>query len=753
MRRFLHVLFLIICYSAVSGQELIRGIINDYTAANGYTCSNALLVDDASAFSAGDKILIVQMKGALINESNSSSFGNVTDYGTTGKYEINEVAFSETGVLYLNYIISHDYDYSAFVQVVRIPVYADAIIDSTLTCKSWDGNTGGILVFFVEGTLTLQADIDASEKGFRGGDIENYPDSCPFGFAWTGYRTGIDSGNGAVKGEGFATVTDEKRAGRGKLANGGGGGNDHNAGGGGGSMGGSGGVGGERVASTFSCPGPGVGQSGFLPDNSNGENRIYLGGGGGAGHGNNGYSKAGGNGGGIILLSAITLDGNGYSIKSNGTSRESVLGDGGSGGGAAGTLLLDISTLGSEVLIELKGGNGSDITGDGCTGPGGGGGGGLIRFTGSSLPIGIFSDLSGGIAGTTLTEASDCYGDSNGATDGSYGEIIYDWPMLISSEIFINDFAMVNNDTTICLGDTITLEASGGVIYNWSPATWLSASDISNPLCFAENSITYTVVVTNAAGCYDTAEVTVTVFPEVNAIAGPDTTVCGANQIQFFASGGDDFLWSPSTGVSNIYIANPIVFVTESIDYYVTVSNGVCNAIDTVSIIVNPLPDIITNNDTTICLGESIVLSASGASTYLWEPASSVPCMDCTYMEVTPTTTTEFTVTGTNTDGCMASESIIVTVEICQAISNASTINYSIYPNPADAFFIIQFDDVITESIDFNLFAADNKLVYHSELSVGEKQFKISTAALPSGIYFYKMQNDLMYFNGKLIVE
>lgn len=128
----------------------------------------------------------------------------------------------------------------------------------------------------------------------------------------------------------------------------------------------------------------------FLPDNSNSENRIFLGGGGGAGHGNNGYSKAGGNGGGIIFLSANTLDGNGYTLKSNGTSRESVLGDGGSGGGAAGTVLLDISALDSDVLIELKGGNGSDITGDGCTGPGGGGGGGLIRFTGSTLPIGIF---------------------------------------------------------------------------------------------------------------------------------------------------------------------------------------------------------------------------------------------------------------------------------------------------------------------------------------------------------------------------
>lgn len=128
------------------------------------------------------------------------------------------------------------------------------------------------------------------------------------------------------------------------------------------------------------------------------------------------------------------------------------------------------------------------------------------------------------------------------------------------------------------------------------------------------------------------------------------------------------------------------MFVTESTDYFVTVSNGVCNDIDTVSIVVNPLPDIITNNDTTICLGETIVLSASGAMIYSWEPTTAIPCIDCSYMEVTPLNTTEFTVTGTNVDGCIASESFIVTVEICQTIFNASALNYILYPNPSDAF-------------------------------------------------------------------
>lgn len=736
----------------LNAQELIRGIINDYTPAYAYTCDNAIEVEDASAFSAGDKILIVQMKGAEINETNTASFGNVTDYGSAGKYEINEVAYTETGLLYLVYHIANAYSFSAHVQVVRIPVFTDVIIDSTLTCKAWDGFTGGILALIAEGEMILQADIDVSEKGFRGGAAEDYPDSCPFGLSWSGFRTGIDSGNGAIKGEGIAEVDDDMRAGRGKLTNGGGGGNDHNAGGGGGSMGGEGGVGGERVASFFSCPGPGVGQSGLLPDNSNSANRIYMGGGGGAGHGNNGNGAAGGNGGGIIFISVNTLDGNGYTLRSDGGSSATALGDGGGGGGAGGTLLLDIGSVSSDVVVELTGGNGSDITGDGCTGPGAGGGGGLIRHTNSTLPAGIFYDLSGGIAGTTITESSDCYGDNNGATDGEYGEVISDFPLLNDNVIFSYDFAVVTNDTVICAGNTIALEASGGINFNWSPETGLSASDIANPFCSAESTTTYTVEVTNLAGCVDTAIVVVEVITGADVFAGPDTSLCGPNQVQFFAGGGDTFEWSPSTGVSNIYISNPIVFVTTSTDYIVTVGNGVCSSTDTVSIEILSIPEVITNNDTTICNGETILLSASGALSYLWSPASSVPCADCSIMEVTPESSTTFSVTGTTAEGCSSTESFTVTVEICNAVEQIFAQQYFLFPNPATAFLTIQSNTIVKQETDFYLFSADSKAVMHTVFSPGESQYQISVEHIPPGIYLYIIQNAESLVKGTITI-
>lgn len=753
MLRFVILFVLLICFTGIYSQEIIHGVINDYTSGIASTCSNSIITTDASAFSSGDIVLIIQMKGAEVNESNSASFGSITNYHNTGKYEFNTIGSVIDNEIFFTYTLSHPYNFSGIVQLISVPVYDDLIIDSTLTCNAWNGNTGGILAFISEGTVTFQSDIDVSEKGFRGGEQQDYPDSCPFGLSWTGYRTDISSGNGAIKGESFAIIEDDIRAGRGKLASGGGGGNDHNAGGGGGSMGGAGGVGGEREESFFSCPGPGVGQAGVVPDNSNTQNRLYLGGGGGAGHGNNGNGQAGGNGGGIIFLQANTIEGNGFSIKSNGGSPVSANGDGGGGGGAGGSLLLDINSIASDFIVECKGGNGSDITAIGCTGPGGGGGGGLMKHTGADLPLGIFTDLSGGIPGTTITAASPCYESSNGATGGSAGEIISDWPVLFSNEIFNADFASVSEDTTICAGNIITLEASGGVTYAWSPATGLSATDIANPFCNIEEDITYSIIVTNASGCADTALINIDVTPGVNAIAGPDTAMCGANQILFFANGGDTYQWSPSTGVSNINIPNPVVFVTETTDYFVAVSNGTCTDVDTVSVEIFALPVLETNNDTTICLGEAMVLSVSGASTYAWTPVESVPCSDCSFMEVTPTVTTTYSVAGTTADGCTSSNSFTVMVEVCNAIVNELANNFRIYPNPTTSVLHIELMEIPDESLQFNVYSTVGEKVISKSLSAGENKFEISVDNLPAGNYLYMLDYKNENLSGLIIIE
>ena len=84
--------------TAICSQEAgIGGIINAYTPVLSLnTCNNKINVEDASAFNVGDTVLVIQMKGAVIDTSNTSSFGTVTDYKNSGNYEFNYVK-SKTG--------------------------------------------------------------------------------------------------------------------------------------------------------------------------------------------------------------------------------------------------------------------------------------------------------------------------------------------------------------------------------------------------------------------------------------------------------------------------------------------------------------------------------------------------------------------------------------------------------------------------------------------------------------------------------
>src|SRR5258706_640483 len=66
--------------------------INDYTPVLSFNaCENKMLVEDATDFKAGDTVFIIQMKGALIDSSNTPAFGTVTDYGGCGNFEFNYV--------------------------------------------------------------------------------------------------------------------------------------------------------------------------------------------------------------------------------------------------------------------------------------------------------------------------------------------------------------------------------------------------------------------------------------------------------------------------------------------------------------------------------------------------------------------------------------------------------------------------------------------------------------------------------------
>jgi hypothetical protein len=218
--------------------------------------------------------------------------------------------------------------------------------------------------------------------------------------------------------------------------------------------------------------------------------------------------------------------------------------------------------------------------------------------------------------------------------------------------------------TTICAGTTSTLTASGASTYTWSPATGLSSTTGPSVVATPSVTTTYTVTGTDANGCQNTAQITITVNPLPNVSIDPPTgAICLGETITLTASGATDYTWTPATGLNTT--TGPVVEATptETTTYIVTGSNGTCTNRDTVVVTVTPLPVVtVTPSNPTICLGNSTTLTASGANTYLWSPATGLSSTTDASVTAIPSTTTTYTVTGTGAGGCQNIVTVTVTV-------------------------------------------------------------------------------------------
>ncbi|MEO0895759.1 MAG: T9SS type A sorting domain-containing protein [Bacteroidota bacterium] len=431
----------------------------------------------------GDLVMVIQMQGASINTTvTSRQWGAVTSLNNAGNYEYAYVRKADSTDNSLTFCppLTKDYTASGHVQVVRVPQYTDVTIDNGATIYSsyWNGLSGGIVAMQIEGDLTLNGEISVSGRGFRGGGMEN--SSSPSGSLVVLDYAQRSASRGGEKGEGIAGFFKEYdtlggRYGRGAPANGGGGGNGHNAGGGGGANAGAlaewngygimdstatghtawqfdpgyqwtgtythstgGGQGGYTYGAkdkdALTKP-PGhpdwsgdrrdtVGGVGGRPiDGYSLSDRIFMGGGGGAGDGNNLANYDAPAGGGIVMIQADNIAGAG-GIQANGIDAlitQNRGNDGPSGGGAGGTILLDVQQQTSGISMEADGGNGGDqtISTSESEGPGGGGGGGLISLS-TSTSSSISKSVKGGEAGTTDCSALTEF-PLNGATHGHDG--------------------------------------------------------------------------------------------------------------------------------------------------------------------------------------------------------------------------------------------------------------------------------------------------------------------------------------------
>lgn len=416
--------------------------------------SDRVTVSDISGFSKNDTVLIIQMQGVVVNLLTFGRYhGTVGDPGEHEFLIIDDIIAPDEIVFRSQ--LRNAYDVQGKVQIVKVPYFNSAIVTGTLTVDPWDNNSGkgGVLAMIVGGSLGLNADIDVSGKGFKGGPASVGVGDCNVLLPYS-YAHATDNNSG-FKGESLANygtpdgitnypINPDYSKGRASNYNGGGGGIGKYSGGGGGSHKGKGGRGGFNDPS---CPIPYEGGDESPSTGNDLQGWIIFGGGGGASTSASGSTGNGGDGGGIVIIITDSISSGGGRIFANGSKGgDGDIAGGAGGGGAGGTIALNFSNVGSEnILFSANGGNGGDNNSN--FGEGGGGGGGLI-YLNKTAPANLVTQYNPGQPGN--------FPDNGAGDPGTSGETSEDFQPLLNGFLFNSIRSSITEDQvdSICFGLT-----------------------------------------------------------------------------------------------------------------------------------------------------------------------------------------------------------------------------------------------------------------------------------------------------------
>lgn len=275
--------------------------------------------------------------------------------------------------------------------------------------------------------------------------------------------------------------------------------------------------------------------------------------------------------------------------------------------------------------------------------------------------------------GSFTSDASGCY-QITGLAAGSYSNFVVTQgscsgtdagPLTLNAAGGPTVSVVASSDVTCNGGNdgSATVGATGGTTpytYAWSPAGG------TGPTAINLTAGTYTVTVTDNTGCTGTQTVTIN---EPTPIVITETIVdenCGASDGSISVSvtgGGASFFtysWTPGGQTTNT------ISGLNAGTYSVTATgNNGCTATETYNVAqVGSLPVTASPSVTTINLGESVTLVATGATSYTWTPPTGLDCTNCSDPIASPSTTTTYIVTGTDGSGCTGSDTVLIFVEI-----------------------------------------------------------------------------------------
>lgn len=215
--------------------------------------------------------------------------------------------------------------------------------------------------------------------------------------------------------------------------------------------------------------------------------------------------------------------------------------------------------------------------------------------------------------------------------------------------------------------DNVQVNGNQTHTYNWtsSPAGFSStAQNITDVI--PAGTTTYNVNITNGQGCSssDTALVTVNTLPVVGYSLTGNDTVCSGDPVTLSGTGATFYNWTG--GITDATQFNP----TSTNTYMVTGTTNGCSDTAIATITVNALPAVNSNilpNDT-VCAGGFITFNGTGANTYAWTGGISNGV-------ATPSIAGNYTVTGTDANGCTNTSTATIVVNLLPAVGYTAISN------------------------------------------------------------------------------
>jgi PKD repeat protein len=293
--------------------------------------------------------------------------------------------------------------------------------------------------------------------------------------------------------------------------------------------------------------------------------------------------------------------------------------------------------------------------------------------------------------------------------------------------ITVNALPTINAgaDQAVCNGDTVTLNGTGATTYIWD-------NGVTDGTAFTPSATsTYTVTGTDANNCTATDQVDITVNNLPTVSAGADQAVCQGSSVILNASGAITYSW-------NNGVLNGVDFIPTSTAIYTVIGTGNngCTATDSLDITVNALPTVVAGPGQTVCEGSSVVLNASGATTFSWDNSVA---NGITFI---PSSTTTYTVTGTDVNGCVNTSTVDITVNskhyitsivgLCigdssfagGAYQKVNGVYYDSLSNSAGCDSIIEtvltIDSLIIVNLSLNICSGDSLLINGNYESVSD---------------------------------